>query len=147
MSTAHARKDDVMVVGPTKKIGPKIVNVEGIDDPNLCIFCNKSLNRTLDLLLHLFGHFCLKIFSCPQCPAKFQHTTSYNHHLKKNHSLTLDDAYECRFCKTNNSFTDLFQFVVHSFTHHLDEGDQINSDLDENYNYDCRFCFMNFTKW
>lgn len=147
MSTAHTGKDDVTIVTPAKINRPKIFHVEGIDNPTLCILCNRTFNGgTLDLLQHTFGHFGLQIFNCSECPSKFQNFTSINDHKKRKHSLTHEHNYDCRFCD-NSSFTNLLDFVVHAFTHHLDEGDQNNSDLDENFNYDCRLCFMNFTKW
>lgn len=114
----------------------------------LCILCNKTFNGTLNLMQHTFVHFNLKIFKCPQCPAKFQQMVTIKDHLAKNHSTCIDEQIfniRCRFCGDNSE--NLFEFVTHTFTNHLDEGERNNSDLDSIFNFDCRFCFMNFTKW
>lgn len=114
----------------------------------LCILCDKTFHGTLNLMQHTFVHFNLKSFSCPQCPAKFLRMATIKDHMVKKHSSNMDEHIfniQCRFC--NDKVENLFEFVTHTFTNHLDEGDRNNSDLDSIFNYDCRFCYKNFTKW
>ncbi|XP_037038268.1 zinc finger protein 493-like [Bradysia coprophila] len=114
----------------------------------LCILCNKTFNGTLNLMQHTFVHFNLKNFSCTQCPAKFRRMATLRDHMVKKHLSDIDEHIfniQCRFC--NDKVENLFEFVTHTFTNHLDEGDRNNSDLDTILDYDCRFCFKTFTKW
>ncbi len=114
----------------------------------LCILCNKTFNGTLNLMQHTFVHFDLKNFSCTQCPAKFRRMATINEHMEKKHSSQMDERIfniQCRFC--SEKAENLFEFVTHTFTNHLDEGDKNNSDLDSMFAYECRFCFKNFLSW
>lgn len=114
----------------------------------LCILCNKTFNGTLNLMQHTFVHFNLKNFNCSKCPAKFQRMATIKDHMMKKHSETMDDQtfnMQCQFC--SDKVENLFDFVTHTFTNHLDEGERNNSDLDLMFNYDCRFCFKNVSKW
>ncbi|KAJ6642092.1 Zinc finger protein [Pseudolycoriella hygida] len=114
----------------------------------LCILCDKTFNGTLNLMQHTFVHFNLKNFSCPQCPAAFQRMSTINEHMTKKHSVNVDKQIfniQCRFC--SEKIDNFFDFVTHTFTNHLDEGDRNNSDLDPTFCYDCRFCFKKFDKW
>lgn len=118
------------------------------DNTFLCILCNRTFNGTLNLMQHTFVHFNLKNFSCIQCPAKYRRMATLRDHMIKKHATDIDEHIfnvQCRFC--NEKVENLFEFVTHTFTNHLDEGDINNSDLDGTFNYDCRFCFTNFTKW
>lgn len=114
----------------------------------LCILCDKTFNGTLNLMQHTFVHFNLQNFSCSQCPAKFRRMATIKDHMIKKHSANIDEHIfniQCRFC--SDKVENLFEFVTHTFTHHLDEGDRTNSDLDSIFEFDCRFCFKNFIKW
>lgn len=112
----------------------------------MCPFCDKTFNR-IDFIQHTFGHFDLKIFTCPECPSRFQLMASTNEHVRNKHSKKLVYNFQCRFCDEKVCYSTLLDFVTHAFTHHLDEGDRNNSDLDSTFSYDCRFCFTIFTKW
>lgn len=148
MCTAHTKGD---LTAETNKHKEGEVNSKALlsqYNTYLCILCDQSFTGTLNLMEHTFVHFNLKVFSCLQCPAHFQRLATFNNHMNKKHSLNMDqEVYNirCRFC--SEKMDNLFEFVTHSFTHHLDEGDRNNSDLDSSFNYDCRFCFKNFTKW
>lgn len=152
MSTVHSNDNthQAMIVDTIEPKNQQNNNKTLLSQYNtfLCILCDKTFNGTLNLMQHTFVHFNLKNFSCPQCPAKFRRMATIKDHMVKKHSANIDEHIfniQCRYC--DEKVENLFEFVTHTFTHHLDEGDTNNSDLDSIFNYDCRFCFQNFTKW
>lgn len=149
MTTVHSsnEKEVTVKVLPSEADQRKEIPAEAKDKHSLCIFCDKTFVGTLEWMQHTFGHFNLKMFCCMECPTKFQRLTTFNYHMKKKHSLRLDYKFECRFCDDSVDHVNLFEFVTHAFTHHLDDGDRNNHSLDASYNYHCRFCYENFDKW
>lgn len=149
MATVHtnAEKEATMIVLPAEPNQRKEIPADASDKNTLCTFCDKTFPGTLKLMQHIFGHFKLKIFSCLECPTKFQLMATFNKHMMKKHSLKRVYKFECRLCDDNVDHLNLFQFVSHVFTHHLDDGDRNNSDLDTAFNYHCRFCYEHFNKW
>lgn len=112
-----------------------------------CLFCDKTFIGTLEFMLHMFGHFNLKIFDCPECSTKFQRIDTRNAHMRKKHSHKLDYKFYCRFCNDKKDHCDLFDLVKHAYENHLDDGDRDNSDCDTAFSYHCRFCSKYFTQW
>lgn len=149
MSTVqrNKEKETKIKVLPTETRNRKVVPSEAKTTKSVCIFCDKTIFGTLELMQHTFGHFNLKIFSCPKCPTELQRLTSLNAHMNKKHHLKAENKFLCKFCDDSVDHLNLFEFVTHAFTHHLDDGDQNASNLDTFYNYGCRFCFVNFEKW
>lgn len=151
MSTVHTEQEfgtNISTVGGNEQVEVNSKALLSQFNTFLCVLCDKTFNGTMNLMHHTFVHFNLKNFSCAQCPAKFQKFASIKDHMMKKHFLNIDEQdynIQCRFC--TKKVDSLFDFVTHTFTHHLDEGDRNNSDLDSIFNYDCRFCFKNFNKW
>lgn len=112
---------------------------------SMCIFCDKTISGRLEFIQHTFGHFSLKVFSCPECPTNFQRMNTLNTHMKKVHNKRLAPNLSCRFCKANHE--NLFELLSHSITDHLDDGERNNWIMDTSFDYQCRFCFKEFDKW
>lgn len=132
-------------IAPVKTNQRNDIEAEMNEMPNVCILCDKLFTGPLNFMEHTFVHFNLRIFSCPECPAKFNRMYTIKDHVKKKHSQSLVYDFRCRFC--NVKVDDLLEFVMHTYKYHLDDGDRNNSDLDATFNYDCRFCEKNFTRW
>lgn len=147
MSTIHSNSSTKEEVLPAETKKRNEIPAEAKTKQCLCIFCNKTFIGTLEYLQHTFGHFNLKPFSCPECPSKFQRINTFNGHMKARHHLRIEYKYLCRFCNDNVDYFNLLEFVTHAFTHHLDDGDRNNSNLDSIFYYHCRFCFEKFNKW
>lgn len=149
MSTIHSNSTTTEEVLPTETKKRNEIPAEAKTKQCLCILCNKTFIGTLEFMQHTFGHFNLKPFSCPECPSKFQLIKTFNGHMKAKHHLRTEYNFLCRFCNDNVDYNNLFEFVTHAFTHHLDDRDRNNSNLpnlDATFYYHCRFCFEKFDK-